>query len=239
MKNLTKLVAIGAVGLLMTACSSTYKIKSEKGKVMNTVPKWYMADYSESKACDTPWLGKDKDKMCIFGVATAVSPDLQLAIEKGIKGEIAEDFISGLKKLFEDHYIDVPDEKYNVLEDQSSKIEELEKKLNESIEKNVALSKENGEHKRQDIIDEASADLAETQKEKFNKLAEEIDYKDAEDFTAKVKTIKESYFGKKESTSEIDDVAAESSQDNPDLTNAMAAYSAAISKTKDIKLSNK
>ena len=162
----------------------------------------------------------------------------ELALERGIKGEIAEDFISGLKKLFEDHYIDVPDEKYNVLEDQASKIEELEKKLNESIEKNVALSKENGEHKRQNIIDEASADLAETQKEKFNKLAEEIDYKDAEDFTAKVKTIKESYFGKKESTSEIDDVAAESSQDNPDLTNAMAAYSAAISKTKDIKLSN-
>ena len=162
----------------------------------------------------------------------------ELALERGIKGEIAEDFIGGLKKLFEDHYIDVPDEKYNVLEDQASKIEELEKKLNESIEKNVELSKENGEHKRQDIIDEASADLAETQKEKFNKLAEEIDYKDAEDFKSKVDTIKESYFGKKESTSEIDDVAAESSQDNPDLTNAMAAYSAAISKTKDIKLSN-
>ena len=97
MKNLSKLVAIGAVGLLMTACSSTYKIKSEKGKVMNTVPKWYMADYSESKACDTPWLGKDKDKMCIFGVATAVSPDLQLAIEKGkmlAKSELA-DIIAG------------------------------------------------------------------------------------------------------------------------------------------------
>ena len=97
MKNLTKLVAIGAVGLMMTACSSTYKIKSEKGKVMNTVPKWYMADYSESKACDTPWLGKDKDKMCIFGVATTVSPDLQLAIEKGkmlAKSELA-DIIAG------------------------------------------------------------------------------------------------------------------------------------------------
>ena len=97
MKNITKLVAIGAVGLMMTACSSTYKIKSEKGKVMNTVPKWYMADYSESKACDTPWLGKDKDKMCIFGVATAVSPDLQLAIEKGkmlAKSELA-DIIAG------------------------------------------------------------------------------------------------------------------------------------------------
>ena len=163
----------------------------------------------------------------------------ELALERGIKGEIAEDFISGLKKLFEDHYIDVPDEKYNVLEDQSSKIEELEKKLNESIEKNVELSKENGEHKRQNIIDEASEDLADTQKEKFNKLAEEVEYSNEEDFKTKVATIKESYFGKKESTSEIDDVAAESNADQPqDLTNAMAAYSAAISKTKDIKLSN-
>ena len=162
----------------------------------------------------------------------------ELALERGIKGEIAEDFISGLKKLFEDHYIDVPDEKYNVLEDQSSKIEELEKKLNESIEKNVELTKENGNFKRQDIIDEASKDLAETQKEKFSKLAEEIDYKNEEDFKTKVATVKESYFGKKETSSEIDDVAAESNQENPDLTNAMAAYSAAISKTKDIKLSN-
>ena len=162
----------------------------------------------------------------------------ELALERGIKGEIAEDFISGLKKLFEDHYIDVPDEKYNVLEDQSSQIEELKKKLNESIEKNVELTKENGNFKRQDIIDEASKDLAETQKEKFSKLAEEIDYKNEEDFKTKVATVKESYFGKKETSSEIDDVAAESNQDNPDLTNAMAAYSAAISKTKDIKLSN-
>ena len=163
----------------------------------------------------------------------------ELALERGIKGEIAEDFISGLKKLFEDHYIDVPDEKYNVLEDQSSKIEELNKKLNESIEKNVELSKENGKLQRQDIIDEASKELAETQKEKFNKLAEEVEYSNEEDFKSKVATIKESYFGKKESTSEIDDVAAESNAEQPqDLTNAMAAYSAAISKTKDIKLSN-
>ena len=97
MNNLSKIVAIGALGLVMAGCSSTYKIKSESGKVMNSVPKWYMADYSESKACDTPWLGKDKDKMCIFGVATAVSPDLQLAIEKGkmlAKSELA-DIIAG------------------------------------------------------------------------------------------------------------------------------------------------
>ena len=164
----------------------------------------------------------------------------QIAIERGIKGEIAEDFIGGLKKLFEDHYIDVPDEKYNVLEDQASKIEELEKKLNESIEKNVELNKANGELKRQDIIDETSEDLADTAKEKFNKLAEEVEYSNEDDFRTKVKTIKESYFGKKEvkQDDEIDNVAAGESS-NEDLSNAMAAYAAAISKTKDIKLSNK
>src|SRR5210317_1291592 len=164
-----------------------------------------------------------------------------IAIERGIKGEIAEDFISGLKKLFEDHYIDVPDEKYNVLEDQASKIEELEKKLNEQVEKNVELNKANGEMKRQDIIDEMSSDLADTAKEKFNKLAEEVEYSNEKDFTTKVSTIKESYFGKKVEASgnEIDEVVAGDSSQPEDLSNAMAAYSAAISKTKDIKLSNK
>ena len=165
----------------------------------------------------------------------------QIAIERGIKGEIAEDFIGGLKKLFEDHYIDVPDDKYNVLEDQATKIEELEKKLNESIDKNVELNKANGELKRQDIIDESSEDLADTAKEKFNKLAEEVEYSNEDDFRTKVSTIKEeSYFGKKEvkQDDEIDNVAAGESPSG-DLSNAMAAYAAAISKTKDIKLSNK
>ena len=168
----------------------------------------------------------------------------KIAIERGIKGEIAEDFIGGLKKLFEDHYIDVPDEKYNVLEDQASKIEDLEKKLNEEIEKNVKLNKDNGELKKEEIIKKSSEDLTDVEAEKFNKLAEEVEYSSEEDFTTKVKTIKESYFGKKEEvkSSDIDDVAVGdgSEQVDPaDLTNSMAAYTAAISKTKDIKLSNK
>ena len=168
----------------------------------------------------------------------------KIAIERGIKGEIAEDFIGGLKKLFEDHYIDVPDEKYNVLEDQASKIEDLEKKLNEEIQKNVDLNKSNGELKKEEIIAKSSEDLTDVQKEKFNKLAEEVEYSSEEDFTSKVKTIKESYFGAKEEakSNDIDDVAVGdgSEQVDPaDLTNSMAAYTAAISKTKDIKLSNK
>ena len=92
-----KLVSVVVAGLLMANCSSTYKMKSEKGKVLNEVPKWYMADFSEKQACDTPTFGKDKDKMCIFGVGTAVSPDLNLAIEKGMmiaKAELA-DIIKG------------------------------------------------------------------------------------------------------------------------------------------------
>ena len=93
-----KLLLVVFAGLLLSACSSTtYKMKSEKGKFVNEVPKWYMADFSEKKACNTPRFGKDKDRMCIFGVGTAVSPDLQLAIEKGMmiaKSELA-DIIKG------------------------------------------------------------------------------------------------------------------------------------------------
>jgi len=164
----------------------------------------------------------------------------EIAIERGIKGEIAEDFISGLKKLFEDHYINVPDEKYDVLEDQASQIEELNKKLNEQIEKNVELSKTNGHLTKKDILDEVSSSLTDTQKEKFSKLAEEVEYSNADEFKKKVSTIKESYFGQKEisSTNEIDNVT-EGETGDVDMTSAMSAYTAAISKTKDIKLSNK
>ena len=98
MKNNVKIVGAIAVALMLNACAGgTYKIKSESGKTMNTIPKWYMADYSERKACDTDLIGKGKDKLCLFGVATSVSPDLQLAIEKAkmyAKSEIA-DIVAG------------------------------------------------------------------------------------------------------------------------------------------------
>jgi hypothetical protein len=158
----------------------------------------------------------------------------EIAVERGIKGEIAEDFITGLKKLFEDHYINVPDEKYDVLEDQASKIEELNKKLNEQIESNVKLNSEIGKLTRKDIVAAVASNLTDTNKEKFNKLAEEVEYSNAEEFKKKVSTIKESYFTTKEisSKSEIDNVA-EGETTNVDLSSSMTAYAAAISKTKD------
>ena len=166
----------------------------------------------------------------------------ELAVEKGIKGEIAEDFINGLKKLFEDHYIDVPDEKYDVLEDQASKIEDLENKLNEQIAKNVELNKEKSLSEKSSILADVASDLADTSKEKFAKLTEEVEFTNAEDFKNKVMTIKESYFGNKKeanSDSEVDNAVADTNgvDNTADLSSAMAAYTTAISKTKDIKLS--
>jgi len=157
--------------------------------------------------------------------------DNELAIEKGLRTEIAEDFIGGLKSLFESHYIDVPQEKYNVIDEQAAEIETLTNKLNESIEQNVELNAKIGEFAREDILQDVGSDLAETEKEKFKGLAESIEYKDASDFRKKVETVKESYFPRKKAASdESNDVAGK-----PDFTNlseSMAAYTAAISKTK-------
>jgi hypothetical protein len=167
----------------------------------------------------------------------------ELAVERGIRTEIAEDFITGLKSLFKEHYIDVPEEKYNVLDDLTNQTKELEAKLNEQIEKNVNLTKEVSEsHKTQAILD-VTVDLAETEKEKFVSMAENVEYDSAEKFREKLETIKESYFPKgktevAEETQSVDSVAANEPTDfSAGKSNAMAAYTAAISKNlKAIKL---
>ena len=159
----------------------------------------------------------------------------ELAVERGIRTEIAEDFITGLKSLFKEHYIDVPEEKYNVLEDLTNQSKDLEAKLNEQIEKNVNLSKEVSEfHKKQAIL-EVTADLAETEKEKFVSMAENVEYDSAEKFREKLETIKESYFPKTKAEmtedNSVDSVAANEPADfTAGKSDAMAAYTAAISK---------
>jgi len=210
------------------------KVNAEKERLQSEYDTKFEEEISKSKSELT-----EKVDSYLNYVVEEWMKENKLALERGIKGEIAEDFISGLKKLFEDHYIDVPDEKYDVLEDQASKIDDLEKKLNEEIEKNVEMNKVNGSYKRQEIIDEHSKDLADTAKEKFDSLVEGVEYSSEEDFAQKVKTIKESYFeqkAEKSASADIDDVA-EGDESNADLSDAMAAYTNAISKTKDIKIS--
>ena len=158
----------------------------------------------------------------------------ELAIERGLKGEIAEDFISGLKQLFEDHYIDVPDEKYDVLEAQSEKIAELEEKINEEIQKNVDISQQNSGLVREQVIAQVSEDLADTEIEKFKSLTEDVDFVDEESFKEKLSTLKESYFPKVSTATDstgtsFDDEDGGTAQD-VDTTDSMRKYMSAISR---------
>ena len=158
----------------------------------------------------------------------------ELAIEKGLRNEITEDFIGGLKSLFESHYINVPQEKYDVIESQAAEIEKLKEEVNQSMEKNIELNQKIAESTREDIIKDVSSDLAATEVDKLKGLAESIEYKDAESFRKSVETLKNSYYPKaKASDTESNEVAEQNAgSSNVNLTESMAAYTAAISKSK-------
>ena len=155
----------------------------------------------------------------------------ELAVERGLKGEIAEDFIAGLKQLFEDHYVDIPDEKYDVLQAQSDKIAELEEKVNKTLEESINFKKSNDELTRNKVISESTSDLADTEIEKFKELTQDVEFEGEDNFKEKLNTIKESYFPKvsKEASETIDNVETGPAQDI-DMTDSMAAYSQAIGK---------
>ena len=156
--------------------------------------------------------------------------DNELAIERGLKGEIAEDFITGLKALFEEHYIDVPDEKYDILESQAQKIEELEGKLNETIGKLTEKKQSEDSLVRESVIKEVSSDLADTQSEKFASLVEDVEFTDKESFEEKLNTLKENYFPKSTPSQSLTEENDEGTQEI-DISDAMAAYTSAIKRS--------
>lgn len=118
----------------------------------------------------------------------------QLAVESGLRSEITEDFIRGMKSLFEEHYIDIPEEKVNVVEELTGRVEELEEELNEQIQAAVQLKKELNESKKIEAIHTACEGLTQTQVEKMKSLAESIEFTTEEEFADKLETLKESYF---------------------------------------------
>jgi hypothetical protein len=156
----------------------------------------------------------------------------QLAVERGLKGEIAEDFIAGLKGLFEEHYIDVPNEKYDILESQEQQLENLETKLNEEIQRNVDLKNQVSQYIRESIFVEVSEDLSATEKEKFGSLVEELEYIDEESFKFKLSALKESYFPRTKVVSESVDTQ-DTSIENVEVSGSMAKYLQAITTTKN------
>ena len=120
----------------------------------------------------------------------------ELAVEKGIRSELVEDFMTGLKNLFQEHYIDIPEEKVDLVDDLFEKVEELETKLDESINTNVEVKKELAKFKKEEVLRSVSEELAETEKEKLTKLADGIDYEDDSQYQEKLEVLKENYFPK-------------------------------------------
>jgi len=159
----------------------------------------------------------------------------EIALERGMKSDILEGFIGGLKNLFEEHYIDIPEEKFDVLGEMESKIDELEAKLNEQVAANIELSKTLAESNRTEIVKTVSEGLTDTETEKFMSLVEELSYEDQASFETKVKTIRENYFTTKGSTeikSVVTDAPVEALTEevSKKLDPAMSAYAAQLNK---------
>jgi len=153
----------------------------------------------------------------------------QVAIDRGIRNEITEDFIAGLKGLFEEHYIAIPDEKVDVVEGMAESIREMEERLDEQVKANVKLQNRLNETAKLNILTTVSEGLADTQKEKLAALAEGLEFVSEESFSAKVKTIKESYF--KEAAAPVSEVADETPVEGvEDMNPAMAQYLNALNR---------
>ena len=151
-----------------------------------------------------------------------------LQIESGIKAEMGESVLTGLKKVFVENYIDLPDEKVDLVDDLQSQLNNMESKLNESIEENVGLSKKVGGYIKNGIVTEIAEGLSLSQKEKLVSLAEAVEFENEESFKAKVSTLRESYFSTKPEKTEVsEDVQVENA---PEAGSAMDAYSQAIAR---------
>jgi regulator of replication initiation timing len=154
----------------------------------------------------------------------------QLAVSSGIRTEIAEDFIAGLKTLFEESFIDVPDDKVDIVEHLSAQTEELETKLNETVEQNIELSQELTQIKKALVLGEMTGDLADTEAEKLQKLLEGVQYDSEDLFREKVKVIKENYFPKSQKSSPEEQLLTEEAPVQQ-ATDTIAKYAQALSRS--------
>ena len=150
----------------------------------------------------------------------------QLAVESGLKEELTESFMTGLKGLFEEHYVTIPEEKYDVLESMVEKLDEMETKLNEQIEKNVSLNSRLGESVANGILESVSEGLADTQKEKLASLSESVEFASEESYREKLETLKESYFPTKSVTPAAKSESLSEGVDHAgaDVSGSMAGY---------------
>ena len=152
-----------------------------------------------------------------------------LAVEEGLKTEMTESFLQGMKGLFEEHYVTIPEDRYDVLESMVNKLDEMEEKLNEQIERNVALNKRLAESVTDGILGEVSEGLAVTQKEKLASLSESVEFDSEEDYREKLVTLREAYFPSRVSSAQRDSaelISEESSM--PQVSGSMEGYLSAL-----------
>ena len=148
-----------------------------------------------------------------------------LAIEQGLKAELTESFIQGMKGLFEDHYVEIPEDKYDVLDSMVEKLDEMETKLNEQIEKNVSLNKRLSESVADGIFEQVSGGLAATQKDKLASLAESVEFESESEYRGKLETLKESYFPTYKSPRSKPENLSEGVDSSPEsISGTMASY---------------
>ena len=209
------------------------RVNAEMDKVTSSLEEKYAADVADYKE----GIVEKIDSYLNYVVENYIK-DNELAIENGLRTEIAEDFMAGLKVLFKEHYIEVPEEKYDVIGELQAKAEELEAKLDEAIGHNVDLNKEVTSLKRIAVVEELSKDLADTEAAKLGKLLEGVDFENEDLYREKVSVIKENYFPKKQlteskQTSQVQQTLIEDNGSTPDYTGdtVVNAYAQALSRS--------
>ena len=164
----------------------------------------------------------------------------ELAIERGLRSEMTENFIEGLKTLFVEHYVDVPEDKYNVIDELANRLDEMEEKLDNEVHKNMEIVEENNSLIRQNVVREACSTLSESQQEKMISLSEGVDFVDQEDFAEKVSELKEAYFPNTDGDTISEETVVEegtgdfSNEEEVVVSPDIARYSEAISKLKPL-----
>ena len=205
-------------------------IKHKLGEEIDRLEAKYEEELSEEIQATKEDLVEKVDSYLNYVVEQWMA-DNQVAIQTGLRAEIAENFMTGLKGLFEENYIEVPESKVDLVDELADTVEELEESLNQTTAKAIEMAEELEYYQRDTVIREAAGDLAATQVEKLKSLVEDVDFEDAETFAQKVQTVKESYFDKKETTETVALDTEEEDYTTDEIPSHMAHYISALKKT--------
>lgn len=205
-------------------------VKSKLSEEISRIEESYSVELAEEIASTKSDLVEKIDSYLNYVVENWMKEN-QIAIQSGLRAEIAENFMNGLKDLFVESYVEVPESKVDLVDDLAEQVEELETALNSQTAKNIEMTEELELFQRYEVIREHAHGLAETEVEKLAKLAEDLDYIDEETFSAKVKTIKDSYFTKEAKTLEVGADLVEETTADADISSSMDVYLQALRKT--------